>query len=131
MCCNAGEVPGPVCLLAAGETTVHMRGGGKGGRNQEMALAAVLAAKGARRLGRPFAMASAGTDGIDGPTDAAGALVDDGTLDRALAAGLDDPRDYLEENDTYRFFDPLGDLIRTGPTGTNVGDLVVILIAEK
>ena len=125
----AGEVSGPVCLIAAGETTVHVRGAGRGGRNQELALCAALAARGVRELGRPFAVASAGTDGIDGPTDAAGAIADHETLDRALAAGLDDPRDYLEENDTYRFFDPLGDLIRTGPTGTNVGDLQVVLIA--
>jgi len=124
----AAEVDGPVCLIAAGETTVEVRGTGRGGRNQELALSAALAARALRLTGRPFAFASAGTDGIDGPTDAAGAIADEGTLDRALAAGLDDPRDYLDENDTYRFFDALGDLIRTGPTGTNVGDLQVVLI---
>ena len=124
----AADVAGPVCLVTAGETTVEVRGTGKGGRNQELALAAALAARGLRATGRRFALASAGTDGIDGPTDAAGAIATDDTLDRALASGLDDPRDYLDENDTYRFFDALGDLIRTGPTGTNVGDLVVLLV---
>jgi glycerate-2-kinase len=125
----AADAPGPLCLLAAGETTVRVRGAGMGGRNQELTLDAVLAARGLREVGRPFAVASVGTDGIDGPTDAAGALADQDTLDRALAAGLDDPRDFLDENDTYRFFEPLGDLIKTGPTGTNVGDVQVVLIA--
>ena len=69
-----------------------------------------------------------GTDGIDGPTDAAGALVDATTIERAGAARLD-PAAFLQRNDTYHFFDRLGDLIRTGPTGTNVGDLQVILLA--
>jgi hydroxypyruvate reductase len=82
-----------------------------------------LSALGDRALG-----ASIGTDGIDGPTDAAGALVDTTTLSRALAAGLAAPERYLDNNDSYRFFGPLGDLIHTGPTRTNVGDLQVILI---
>ena len=111
-----------VCVLAAGETTVQVRGRGKGGRNQELALGAALAGLGPRR----WALASAGTDGIDGPTDAAGAIVDPTTLARAARAGLDPVR-LLDDNDAYRFFEPLGDLIKTGPTGTNVGDLQVVL----
>jgi len=77
------------------------------------------------RVGLPCA----GTDGIDGPTDAAGAIADTTTLDRARAAGLREPAHYLEENNAYAFFAALGDLILTGPTGTNVGDLQVILLA--
>jgi len=124
----AAKTPGPLCVLAAGETTVQVRGEGRGGRNQEMALAAALAAPVDPPFTRAFALASAGTDGVDGPTDAAGAVVDPGTLARAARAGLGDPRAYLDRNDSYRFFEPLGDLINTGPTGTNVGDLQVVLI---
>jgi glycerate-2-kinase len=115
----------PLCILAAGETTVRVVGAGWGGRNQECALGMV------RRLntfGRRAVGASVGTDGLDGPTDAAGAVVDSTTLSRAMAAGLAAPERYLDNNDSYRFFDRLGDLIRTGPTNTNVGDLQVILV---
>ncbi|MFN8641936.1 MAG: DUF4147 domain-containing protein [Candidatus Binatia bacterium] len=105
------------CAIAGGETTVVVRGGGRGGRNQEFALA--LAAD---LDGEPLAVLSAGTDGIDGPTDAAGAFVDGGTRHRAAAIGLD-PNRALVDNDSYPFFDRLGDLLRTGPTGTNVMDL--------
>ena len=77
----------------------------------------------------PTTAASVGTDGIDGPTDAAGAIVDPSTFARAHAAGLAAPEDYLNNNNTYEFFDRIGDLIRTGPTNTNVGDLQVILVA--
>jgi len=114
----------PVCVVASGETTVRVTGDGKGGRNQEFGLACadVLAA-----VAGPAALASVGTDGIDGPTDAAGAVVDSTTSERAHAARLQ-PRAFLERNDSYRFFEALGDLIRTGPTGTNVGDLQVILL---
>jgi hydroxypyruvate reductase len=115
----------PLCILAAGETTVQVVGGGWGGRNQECALGMV------RRLntfGRRAVGASVGTDGIDGPTDAAGAIVDTTTLSRAMTAGLDTPERYLDNNDSYSFFDRLGDLIRTGPTDTNVGDLHIILV---
>jgi glycerate 2-kinase len=114
----------PACVVSSGETTVRVDGDGKGGRNQEFGLACadVLAA-----VGGAAAMASVGTDGIDGPTDAAGALVDSTTVARARAARLQ-PRAFLDRNDSYRFFDALGDLIRTGPTGTNVGDLQVILL---
>jgi glycerate-2-kinase len=121
----ASEGERPLCILAAGETTVTVRGDGKGGRNQEFALA-LAPTIGA--FGRAAAFASAGTDGIDGPTDAAGAIVDSSTLDRAARAGVD-WRMSLAANDAYRFFEPLGDLVRWGPTGTNVGDLQVCLVA--
>ncbi len=105
------------CAIAGGETTVVVRGSGRGGRNQEFALVAALAIGDA-----PIAVLSAGTDGIDGPTDAAGAYADGHTLRRAHGLGLD-PEQSLAENDAYPFFDRLGDLLRTGPTGTNVMDL--------
>ena len=118
--------PRPICVLASGETTVTVSGSGKGGRNQEFAFAMAQAI---RSLGPHVAAASIGTDGIDGPTDAAGALVDPTTFDRARASGMANPDLFLKENNTYIFFDRLGDLIRTGPTSTNVGDVQVILIA--
>ena len=122
---QAGSGPRPVCVISSGETTVHVTGSGKGGRNQEFALAAtpLLAT-----VDTPVALASAGTDGVDGPTDAAGAIVDRATLTRASAAGLPPDR-FLSDNNAYTFFHALGDLIHTGPTGTNVGDLQVILLA--
>jgi hydroxypyruvate reductase len=104
---------------------VHVTGQGKGGRNQELALAS---ADLLTTTGAPAVVASVGTDGIDGPTDAAGALADSTTIDRAEAAGLA-PGRFLSDNNAYAFFDALGDLIHTGPTGTNVGDLQVILLA--
>ncbi|MEX2529995.1 MAG: glycerate kinase [Gemmatimonadota bacterium] len=116
-------LPPPACLVAAGETTVTVRGAGVGGRNQELALGAAVALDGAKGV----VLASLGTDGIDGPTDAAGAMVDGDTLRRARELGLD-PRAALTTNDSHRFFDLLGDLIRTGPTGTNVADLQVVLV---
>jgi hydroxypyruvate reductase len=106
-----------------GETTVTIRGYGKGGRNQELALAAALALDGWSGV---LVMALA-TDGTDGPTDAAGAVVSGATMARARALGLNG-RAALEANDSYRFFDALGDLIRTGPTGTNVNDLLFALV---
>jgi glycerate 2-kinase len=115
----------PLCVVSSGETTVRVTGSGRGGRNQEFALAA---SDPLRRLA-PAAAASLGTDGIDGPTDAAGAIVDSETLDRARRAGLASPSDFLRDNNSYPFFDALDDLIRTGPTGTNVGDLQVFLLA--
>jgi len=121
----ANDGPRPLCVLAAGETTVTVRGGGIGGRNQEFALAMVPMIG---NSGRAAAFSSAGTDGVDGPTDAAGALVDSSTLERAARAGLD-WQQALAANDAYRFFDPLGDLLRWGPTGTNVGDVQVFLVA--
>ncbi len=115
----------PLCLLSSGETTVRVTGDGRGGRNQEFALALV------RRLAhapRAVTVACAGTDGVDGPTDAAGAVVDGESLDRSRSHGLEAPELYLARNDAYSYFEPLGDLIRTGPTGTNVGDLQVSLV---
>jgi glycerate 2-kinase len=116
----------PLCIIASGETTVTVVGQGRGGRNQEFAFAL---AKMIERLGPHASGASIGTDGIDGPTDAAGAIVDPTTFTRARAAGITDPDIYLNTNNTYEFFDTLNDLIRTGPTSTNVGDLQVILVA--
>jgi hydroxypyruvate reductase len=115
----------PACVISSGETTVHVTGHGKGGRNQEFALAAIELLPG---IGGPAVLASVGTDGIDGPTDAAGAYVDSGTASRARAAGLS-PAQYLSDNNAWAFFDALGHLIHTGPTGTNVGDLQAILLA--
>ena len=117
------RLPRPLCIISSGETTVTVRGRGRGGRNQEFALA-MAGSLGV--LGDRVAAASIGTDGIDGPTDAAGAIVDSTTLRRAQAAGLD-PREFLDDNNTYVFFERLEDLIKTGPTATNVGDLQVIL----
>ena len=116
-------LPPPACLVWGGETTVTIRGEGKGGRNQELALAAALALDGWPGI---LVMALA-TDGTDGPTDGAGAVVTGETVSRSRALGLD-PRAALEVNDSYPFFDALGDLIRTGPTGTNVNDLLFVLV---
>ena len=122
---RAADLRRPACIISSGETTVHVTGNGVGGRNQEFVLAAAapLAA-----LGMPVVLASAGTDGIDGPTTAAGACVDSSTLNRAAAAGLPPPERFLSNNDAHAFFAALGDLIITGPTDTNVGDLQVLLI---
>jgi hydroxypyruvate reductase len=116
-------LPRPCLVVAGGETTVTVRGPGSGGRNQELALAA---ASGVRGLPNVL-LASIGTDGSDGPTDAAGAWVDGATLDRAAEEGLD-PEAALADNDSYTFFDALGGghLIRTGPTNTNVNDLYLL-----
>ena len=115
----------PCCVLSAGETTVKVSGPGRGGRNQEFALGALYSL--VRRF--PVAVvASVGTDGIDGPTDAAGAVVDTMTPSRAVEVGLHRPEHYLAANDAYPFFEALDDLVRIGPTDTNVGDLQVALI---
>jgi glycerate 2-kinase len=113
----------PACVISGGETTVTIRGKGLGGRNQEFALAAAIDIAG---LGDTVIL-SAGTDGTDGPTDAAGAIADGATLARAQALHLDAP-EYLANNDSYRFLDATGDLIQTGPTGTNVADIQLILV---
>jgi glycerate 2-kinase len=117
----------PLCMIASGETTVHVRGSGRGGRNQEFALGALRAIESRQSQIGAAALGSAGTDGIDGPTDAAGAIVDATTSARATARGLR-PEAALAANDAYDFFAPLGDLIMWGPTGTNVGDLHVMLL---
>jgi glycerate 2-kinase len=119
----AGQ-PRPFCVIGAGETTVTVKGRGTGGRNQEFALAV---AADLHLLGSAVVLGSAGTDGIDGPTDAAGAIVDTTTIDRASRIGLD-WNVALANNDAYHFFEPLGDLVMWGPTGTNVGDLHVLVI---
>jgi glycerate-2-kinase len=116
-------MPKPVCLIGGGETTVTVNGKGVGGRNQELALAAALELN--RLEGVVFAALS--TDGVDGPTDAAGALIDDSTLRRAEMLGLN-PEALLLGNDSYRFFSGLQDLVLTGYTGTNVNDLAIALI---
>ena len=113
----------PACVLSAGETTVHVRGTGRGGRNQEFALALV---ERVALVDRDVVVASVGTDGIDGPTDAAGALADRTTLSRAESIGFA-PAMFLDENNSYDFFAFLGDLIHLGRTDTNVGDVQVLL----
>ena len=113
----------PQCLLLGGETTVRVRGKGLGGRNQEFALASAIELR-----GRPgIYLLSAGSDGSDGPTDAAGAFADGATFFRAGALGLD-PHAALRNNDSYRFFRDLGELFRPGPTGTNVLDFAIALV---
>jgi glycerate 2-kinase len=106
----------PACLLSGGETTVTVRGKGLGGRNQEFVLAAVIALQG---FG-PVTMFSAGTDGLDGPTDAAGAIADETTPTQ-------NAREFLDNNDSYHFFEKLDALVKTGPTGTNVMDVRILL----
>jgi glycerate 2-kinase len=120
------RIPLPAALISGGETTVTVKGEGKGGRNQELALSAALELAGYRG----FALVSAGTDGIDGPTDAAGAVIDGETVARGKNKGLD-ARAFLDNNDSYSFLDKTGELIKTGPTGTNVMDIQVILIGEE
>jgi hydroxypyruvate reductase len=120
---SGNPVRPPACLISGGETTVTLRGSGKGGRNQEFVLAAALDIAGLPQT----VVLSAGTDGTDGPTDAAGAIADGDTCARALAAGLD-PRRALDGNDAYPFFERLGDLILTGPTKTNVMDVRLVLV---
>ena len=112
----------PACLVWGGETTVTVRGQGRGGRNQELALAAALQMEGLHNV----VLVALGTDGTDGPTDAAGAVATGETVARARSRGLD-PLAHLENNDSYPFFAALDDLIRTGPTGTNVNDLLLLL----
>ncbi len=111
----------PACYLAGGETTVTIRGAGKGGRNQEMALAALL------EVPPDVMFLSASTDGGDGPTDAAGAFASSEILERARQLGLD-PREYLDKNDSYSFFEAVGGHLKTGPTNTNVCDLQIVLM---
>lgn len=120
---SGNPLPAPACILCGGETTVTIRGDGKGGRNQEFALASALAIDGMQNV----VVLAGGTDGNDGPTDAAGAIADGSTLARARAKGLD-PFDYLKRNDAYHFFQSLEDLMITGPTRTNVMDVYMVLV---
>ncbi len=120
---TGNPVSRPACVISGGETTVTIRGKGLGGRNQEFALAAAIGIDGSQGI----VMLSAGTDGTDGPTDAAGAIVDGTTLQRAKDKGLD-PERHLAANDSYHFFQPLDDLLVTGPTFTNVMDLRLVLV---
>ncbi|OAN48177.1 hydroxypyruvate reductase [Paramagnetospirillum marisnigri] len=121
--------PAPACLIAGGESVVTVSGTGSGGRNQEMALAFLAEMAGDPQGGRDIAFLSAATDGGDGPTDAAGAFATPEVLVRARALGLS-PTHFLGNNDSYGFFDRLGGLLRTGPTGTNVCDLQIILVGS-
>jgi hydroxypyruvate reductase len=116
-------LPRPACIISGGETTVTIKGSGLGGRNQEFALAAALEIQGFEKI----VLLSGGTDGTDGPTDAAGAIADHTTVERAKAMGLN-PKAHLENNDAYPFFQRLGDLLITGPTHTNVMDVRIILV---
>jgi glycerate 2-kinase len=116
----------PVCFISGGETTVTLAGDGLGGRNMEFVLAAALDINGIGNI----AVLSGGTDGTDGPTDAAGANADGETVRRAEAQGMD-ARKFLAANNSYRFFEPLHDLLKTGPTNTNVMDVRLILVAGR
>ena len=120
---SINPVSKPLCLIAGGETTVTVSGKGVGGRNQELALATAIQLKDAER----FVFASLSTDGVDGPTDAAGAIIDKNTLNRAKMFGLK-PNRFLNENNSYKFFSILEDLVITGRTGTNVNDIVIAML---
>lgn len=120
---SGNPVPAPACVVLGGETTVTIKGHGLGGRNQELALAAGISLAG----WSDAMVVTLATDGSDGPTDAAGAIVDGQTVERARAIGLD-PWQSLADNDSYHFFQKLGDLLITGPTNTNVNDLTFVLV---
>ncbi len=116
-------VPRPACLICGGETTVTLRGAGRGGRNQELTLAAALAVQGLDGI----VIGSLATDGTDGPTDAAGGLIDGTTVARGQKLGLS-AQAALDNNDAYPYLDAVGDLLVTGPTHTNVNDIMVVLV---
>jgi glycerate 2-kinase len=120
---TGNPVPRPACVISGGETTVTIRGKGLGGRNQEFVLAAAIDIDGLENV----VILSGGTDGTDGPTDAAGAIADGMTKNRALEKGMT-AEQYLQENDSYHFFELLGDLLITGPTHTNVMDLRLVMV---
>lgn len=120
---SGNPIPRPACIISGGETTVTLKGKGLGGRNQEFVLATALDIAGLKEV----VVLSIGTDGTDGPTDAAGAIADGLTIQRARDLNLE-PFKYLQENDSYHFFQPLQDLIITGPTNTNVMDLRIVLV---
>jgi glycerate-2-kinase len=116
----------PIGVIAGGETTVTVTGNGIGGRNQEICLAAALKIDGLART----VVASVSTDGVDGPTESAGALVDGRTISRSRKLGLN-AKEYLLNNDSHSFFSEMGGLIDTGPTGTNVNDISVLILVDK
>ncbi|HEX8681521.1 MAG TPA: glycerate kinase [Ardenticatenaceae bacterium] len=116
-------VAAPACLIFGGETTVTLRGNGKGGRNQELALAAALSLENTTGI----TLGTLATDGSDGPTDGAGAIVDGTTAGRARAQGMR-PNEYLSRNDAYPLLNATGELLRSGPTNTNVNDLLFVLV---
>jgi len=120
---TGNPIPPPACILSGGETTVNITGSGLGGRNQEFVLAAALDIAERKNI----VVLSGGTDGGDGPTDAAGAIADTNTSKRAESMGLN-PLNFLLNNDSYHFFKQLDDLLITGPTNTNVMDLRIILV---
>lgn len=120
---TGNPIPKPACIISGGETTVRITGKGLGGRNQEFVLASAFEIAGMDET----VILSCGTDGTDGPTDAAGALADGFTIQRAERLGMH-PRDYLRNNDSYHFFEKLNDLIKTGPTNTNVMDVRLVLV---
>jgi hydroxypyruvate reductase len=116
----------PACVITGGETTVTLRGSGLGGRNQEFALAAAMDIEGLKNV----VVLSGGTDGTDGPTDAAGGLVDGRTMERARRQDLN-ARQFLDGNDSYHFLEKTEDLLVTGPTNTNVMDIRLVLVGEQ
>jgi glycerate-2-kinase len=116
----------PACIISGGETTVVVKGSGLGGRNQEFAL---LCAKYISGQNKNIVILSGGTDGTDGPTDAAGGIVDPYTEQRGKEKGLDIDKS-LDENDAYHYLDATCDLIKTGPTLTNVMDIHLILVGQ-
>jgi glycerate 2-kinase len=120
---SGNPVNKPACIISGGETTVTIHGSGLGGRNMEFVLAAAIEIDGLDDI----LVLSGGTDGTDGPTDAAGACAEGSTVQRALGQGLS-AQEYLRNNDSYHFFEPLGDLVKTGPTMTNVMDLRILLV---
>ena len=127
MIASGQPVPPPACVISGGETTVTLRGKGIGGRNQEFCLAAALDIQ---ALPLSVVVLSGGTDGNDGPTEAAGAIIDPLTCKTGKEMGLD-ALDYLDNNDSHSFFDRVGELLVTGPTNTNVMDVRVMLVCES
>ncbi len=123
---NQIPVRTPAAIVAGGETTVTVHGNGVGGRNQELVLSAALGISGLESVG----IASIGTDGVDGPTNAAGAIADGNTVRRGLKLGLD-ANAFLQNNDSHNFFKKLNDLIITGPTGTNVNDIIIAVAGKN
>jgi hydroxypyruvate reductase len=123
---SGNPVTRPACIISGGETTVTIHGNGLGGRNTEFVLAAAMEISGLDDV----IVLSGGTDGTDGPTDAAGAVADGTTVDRAHDKGYS-AAEYLKNNDSYHFFEATGDLVKTGPTMTNVMDLRILLVADS